>query len=113
MRARVWRVGGRDRGVFIQPAEHEHRHLSLLLHRSPGHGNRCVKASASCRVSRGEIRSYFMRFAFHYRATRAEGTQKSGGPPKQDRQLPQRSSDVQWRRIESSQLPVKTLGKAP
>lgn len=46
MRARIWRVGGRDRGVFLQPAEHEHRHLSLLLHRSPGHGNRCVKASA-------------------------------------------------------------------
>ena len=43
MRPWIWRVGGRDRGVFFQLAEHEHRHLSFLLHRSSGHGDRCVK----------------------------------------------------------------------
>lgn len=46
MRPWIWRVGGRYRGVFFQLAEHEHRHLSFLLHRSSGHGNRCVKAAA-------------------------------------------------------------------
>lgn len=62
MRARIWRVGRRDRGVFIQPAEHEHRHLSLLLHRSPGHGNRCVKASAKTEFKDGFI--FLTRFFY-------------------------------------------------
>ena len=52
-------------------------------------------------------------FLLRFRATRAQGTQEGRGSPKQDRQLPQRSSDIQWRWIESSQLLVKTLGKAP
>lgn len=39
-------MGGRYCGVFFKLAEYERRHLSLLLHRSPGHGNRCVKAPA-------------------------------------------------------------------
>lgn len=47
MRAWFWRVGGRNRGVFFQLAEHEHRHLSFLLYRSPGDGNRCVKVPAA------------------------------------------------------------------
>ena len=47
------------------------------------------------------------------RTTRAQGTQESRGSPEQDRQLPKRPSDVQWRWIESSQLLVKTLGEAP
>lgn len=54
MRPRIWRVGGCYCGVFFELAEHEHRHLLLLLHRSPGHGNRCVKASLTthCASSR-------------------------------------------------------------
>lgn len=47
MRPWIWRVGRRDRGVFFQLTEHEYRHLSFLLHRSAGHGNRCVKGDCS------------------------------------------------------------------
>lgn len=129
MRPRIRRVGGRDRGVFFQLAEHEHRHLGILLHRGAGHGNRCVKewdggGGKNCAFfkslhakerqrMRNNLRvTVFVFRPAHFRATRAQGTQESGGSAEQDRQLPQRSSDIQWRWIESSQLLVKTLGKA-
>lgn len=126
MRPWIWRMGGRNRGVFFQLAEHEHRHLSFLLHRSFGHGDRCVKeADASfgnaCKEKKrkrkkkmkAKASEVIYLFILRFRATRAQGTQEGRGSPKQDRQLPQRSSDIQWRWTESSQLLVKTLGKAP
>lgn len=64
-------MGGRYRGVFFQLAEHEYRHLSLLLHRSSGHGNRCVKAAMSHSVpgkskEASEIMCHFL-FSFSER----------------------------------------------